>query len=135
MQQEALSLTVSTEVHCGPIPPPIMGLPEDVAAWLHATHEQLAHALSCAQRDAASDCGSEMMIAVEGLPLATREFLWLGIRTHLPALAALLREPWIAEARALFQAQLRLAASDVLTVVSRAAAVANQHPINSSESP
>lgn len=93
------------------------GLPEDVAAWLHARHEQLSCELARAQSASDLSVEDEPTIAVEALPQATRQFLWRGIQQHHPALAELVRDPLIAEARAVFGAQLRLYVADLLTVI------------------
>jgi len=97
--------------------PLIAKLPAHVAEWLHESHEQLARALADAQGDAVWEPCVGATIAIEMLPLRTREFLWRGIQGHLPALADLLRAPLISEARVLFGAQLRLSVDDLLTVI------------------
>lgn len=106
---------------------PDFGLPAEIASWLHATHEHLAREMArthCAQMTNED----EATIAVEELPETTRQFLWQGIRQHHPALAGLLRDPIIAEARAVFSAHLRLYVADLRSVIL--CAVRAQHEVN-----
>lgn len=96
---------------------PDIGLPAEIAAWLTANHQHLASEIARTQRAAERTNEDEATIAVEELPEATRQFLWQGIRQHHPALADLLRDPVIAEARAVFSAQLRLYVADLRSVI------------------
>lgn len=99
------------------VPPFIEGLPADLASWLQREHPQLAEALLDAQRAPRSAFGDEATVCIEGLPDATRRFLWQALRQHQPALASLLHDPVLGRTRAVFEARVHLFVSDLLATV------------------
>jgi hypothetical protein len=117
--------TVLTESAAASGTPPatsvhVNGLPASIAERLHRDHEALARAITTAQN--AEDGGHEedATVPVDGLPEATRQFLWNALRKYHPALAKVLRGPAFAEARASFSAQLHLCVVDLVKVIHAA---------------
>src|SRR5687768_17080072 len=82
--------------------PFIAGLSADLASWLQREHSQLAEALIEAQRAPHSAFEDEATVCIEGLPDATRRFLWQALKQHQPALASLLHDPVLGQTRAVF---------------------------------
>jgi hypothetical protein len=108
-------------------PPPLLDLPVEVSVWLHETHGQLALELGRAQSGRTEVTDDEPTVPIDALPDSTRQFLWHAMRRHQPALAALLRDPAVAEIRTTFGAELRLCLDDLLALIV-AAARANDDP-------
>ncbi|MBL8266610.1 hypothetical protein [Steroidobacter sp.] len=92
-------------------------MPADVASWLYREHAQLAHALTEAQGTPHSAFEHEGTVCIEGLPDATRRFLWQALKQHQPALASLLHDPVLAQTRAVFDARLHLFLTDLIATV------------------
>ena len=100
------------------VPPFIESLPADLASWLQREHPQLAEALLEAQRAPRSAFEDEATVCIEGLPDATRRFLWQGLeatsaRTGLTASRSRAR----GRTRSVFEARIHLFVSDLLATV------------------
>jgi hypothetical protein len=109
---------LATDVACPEQASPcIAGLPAHLASWLQREHPRLAEALTEAQRAPYSAFGNEVTVCIEGLPGATRRFLWQALKQHQPALASLLHDPVLRQTRAVFDARLHLFVTDVLAAV------------------
>lgn len=98
----------------------VQGLSVELATWLEGEHPQLASELALAHARPVGHAEDEPTISVESLPEHTRRLLWRAMRRCRPALAQLLQDPVISDARKIFGARIHLPASDVLALVAAA---------------